>query len=130
MSGHDSSRPARREQPSPALVVSKAVLRAAERLNLSHKAVARMLGVSPATVSRMAAGTYVLNPADKPFELALLFLRLFRSLDAIVAGDDASARAWLRHPHAVLGDAPGTLILSLPGLVNVVGYVDARRALA
>ena len=34
---------------------------------------------------------------DKSFELALLFIRLFRSLDAIVGGDEAVARAWLRN---------------------------------
>lgn len=110
-------------------VVSKAVLRAAGRLGLANKALARILGLSEASVSRMGSGAYVLTPEDKSFELAILFLRLFRSLDAIVAGDEAAARAWLTHDHAVLGGAPGVLIQSLAGLVNVVGYLDARRAL-
>ena len=110
-------------------VVSKAVLRAAGRLGLANKTLARILGLSEASISRMGTGAFVLTPEGKAFELAILFLRLFRSLDAIVAGDEAAARAWLTHENAVLGGAPGVLIQSLAGLVNVVGYLDARRAL-
>ena len=110
-------------------VVTKATLRAASTLGLSNKVLARILGLSEASVSRMGSGTFLLTARDKSFELAILFLRLFRSLDAIVAGDEVASRAWLQHEHATLGDAPGVLIQSLPGLVNVVGYLDARRAL-
>ena len=112
-----------------AAVVTKAVLRAAGRLGLTNRVLAAVLGLSEATVSRMGSGTYVLSPGDKPFELAVLFLRLFRALDAIVGGDQAAARAWLQSENTALGAAPVTLIPSLAGLVNVVGYLDARRAL-
>ena len=71
------------EAISEAGVVTRAVTRAAARLTLSNRTLARILGVSEATVSRMGAGAYLLKPGDKAFELALLFLRLFRSLDAI-----------------------------------------------
>ena len=74
-------------------------------------------------------GTYLLKPGDKAFELALLFLRLFRSLDALAGGDEQTARAWLRNDNLALGGVPAALIESLPGMVNVVGYLDARRAL-
>ena len=111
-----------------AAVVTKATLRAAGGLGLSNKVLARLLGLSEATVSRMSSGAYELTPGDKPFEIALLFLRLFRALDAIVAGDQAAARAWLRHENAILGAPPAVLIQSLSGLVNVVAYLDARRA--
>ena len=111
-------------------VITKAATRAAAALGLSNRVLARILGVSEASVSRMGSGTYQLSPAEKPFEVAVLFLRLFRSLDAIVAGDQAAARAWLAEDHVTLGGAPGALIQTLPGLVNVVGYLDARRAVA
>jgi hypothetical protein len=110
-------------------VVTKAVLRAAGRLGCSNRILARILGLSEASISRMGSGGYVLTTGDKPFELAVLFLRLFRDLDAMVAGDESAARAWLLHDNAALGGAPGTLIQSLPGLINVVAYLDARRAL-
>lgn len=112
-----------------AAVVTKAVLRAAERLALPNRALAVILGLSEATISRMGSGSYRLTPGDKPFEIAVLFLRLFRALDAIVGGDAAAARAWLRGENTVLGATPVSLIQSVSGLVNVVGYLDARRAL-
>ena len=112
-----------------AAVVTKAVLRAAERLALPNRVLAGVLGLSEATISRMGSGTYQLTPGDKPFEIAVLFLRLFRALDAIVGGDTTAARAWLRGANTVLGAAPIELIESVSGLVNVVGYLDARRAL-
>jgi hypothetical protein len=124
--------PAKTAHAEPAAVrntVTKAVKRAADRLELSNRILAGMLGLSEATVSRMGAGTYQLDAGSKPFELAVLFLRLFRSLDGIAGGDPAVARAWLRNDNTALGAKPITLIESVAGLVNVVGYLDARRAL-
>jgi len=114
------------EEPA---VVTKAVNRAAERLELSNRILAGVLGLSEATVSRMGSGAYQLDAGTKPFELAVLFLRLFRSLDSIVGGDTTVARAWLQNENTALGAKPITMIASVAGLVNVVAYLDARRAL-
>ena len=111
-------------------VVTRAALRAAGRLGVSNKALGRIIGLSEATVSRMGSGAYTLSRGDKAFELAVLFIRLFRSLDAIAGGDEAVATAWLKNEHLTLGDRPLALIQSVPGLVHVLGYLDARRALA
>lgn len=111
-------------------LVTKAALRAAERLALSNKELARILGLSESTVSRMSAGNYALAPEQKPYELALLFVRLYRSLDSIVGGDQAVAKAWLRAGNRALGDAPLARIMSIAGLVETIAYLDARRALA
>ena len=115
---------------SEGAVVTKAVLRAAGRLGVSNKTLGRIIGLSEATVSRMGSGAYTLTPGDKASDLAVLFIRFFRSLDAIVGGDEAVARAWLRNDNTALGGAPLALIQSVPGLVHVVEYLDARRALA
>ena len=128
-----TSTPARasqlRSRAADNAVVTRATLRAASRLGLSNKAVARVLGLSEATISRMGAGTYLLKPEDKAFDLAVMFVRLFRSLDAIAGGDEQTARAWLRNDNHALGGVPAALIEKVDGLVNVVGYLDARRAL-
>ncbi len=118
--------------PSPeadGAVVTRALLRAANRLDVPQKAVSRIIGVSEATMSRMHAGRVTLSPADKPFELAVLFVRLFRSLDAMVGGDEASARAWLRGENLALGGVPLAIIQTVTGLVDVVAYLDSRRSL-
>jgi hypothetical protein len=116
-------------QASEGPVVTKAVLRAAARLGLSNKALAAIVGLSEASVSRMGSGSFTLSPGEKPFELSVLFLRLFRALDAIVSGDDAVAQAWLRHENVALGASPLAMMQSIPGLVHVLAYLDARRSL-
>lgn len=123
------TRQARKRPAGEAAVVTKGVMRAAARLGLPNRALATILGLSEATVSRMGSGSYQLEAGSKPFELAVLFLRLFRSLDAIVSGDAAVARSWLRNDNTALKAAPIALIESVSGLVNVVAYLDARRAL-
>lgn len=125
------TRPAPRPSPkadTPA-VVTRAALRAADRLGVTSKALAKTIGVSEPTLSRMKKGDYMLEPGQKPYELSLLFVRLFRSLDAIADGDEAVAASWLRNDNAALGDAPLALIQSVAGLVNVIAYLDARRAI-
>lgn len=109
-------------------VLTKATLRAATQLGLTNKALATVIGVSEATVSRMYSSEYTLQPRKKPFELAVLFVRLYRSLDAIVGGDDAVAGSWLKNRNTVLDAEPLALIQTVPGLMNVVQYLDARRA--
>jgi hypothetical protein len=111
-----------------AAVVTKATLRAASQLGLTNKALATVIGVSEATVSRMRSEDYTLQLGQKPFELAVLFVRLYRSLDAIVGGDDAVAGSWLKNRNAVLDAEPIALIQTVPGLMNVIQYLDARRA--
>src|ERR1022692_3727214 len=86
-----------------AAVLTKATLRAATQLGLTNKLLATVIGVSEATVSRMRSGDYTLQRGQKPFELAVLFVRLYRSLDAIVGGDDAVAGSRLKNRDAILG---------------------------
>jgi uncharacterized protein (DUF2384 family) len=112
--------------PSDSSVAAKALVRAADRLDISNKAVARIIGVSEATISRMRKGDYVLD--GKPLELAIMFIRLYRSLDAVVGGDDSVAKAWLRNENSILRDAPLDLIQTVSGLTDVIQYLDARRA--
>ena len=125
--GKSIPRPATAPKAEP--VVAKAILRAADRLGLSNKVIGRIVGLSEATVSRMGSGAYMLRSGDKPFELSVLFVRLYRSLDAITGGDDSVARAWLRADNTALGGTPLTLVQSVQGMVNVIAYLDARRAL-
>ncbi len=111
-----------------AAVLSTAVARAAERLNISRSLLAKILGVSPATITRLYAGNYQLEPQRKEWEFGLLFIRLFRSLDSIV-GEESSARKWLNSDNRGLNGRPLDLISNAEGLVRVVHYLDASRGL-
>ena len=108
-------------------VLTKAVARAAEQLGLSKSLLARLLGLSPATITRIYTGDYLLEPSRKEWEFGLLLVRLFRSLDSIVA-DEASAREWLESQNSGLNGRPIDLITQTEGLVRVVHYLDASRA--
>ena len=110
-------------------VVAKAAARAAERLSITNKVLARVLGISEASISRMRQGDYQLDKAQKPFELAVLFVRLYRSLDAVVGGDDKVAGVWLANHNTALNATPLELIQTVSGLTNVIQYLDARRAI-
>ena len=109
-------------------VVGKAVSRAADLLGLSNAALARTIGVSEATASRLRAGAYAIEPGTKPYELALLLVRLFRGLDAVVGGDEASLRSWMAVANRALGGVPRDLVQTVTGLVAAVDHVDAARA--
>jgi transcriptional regulator with XRE-family HTH domain len=109
-------------------VLTEASLNAGGQLGLTNDDLARILGVSRSTVSRMRQGQYLLGPGSKRWEAALLLVRLYRSLGAILAGDHAVMRQWLNNPNRDLGDAPRTLIRTTSGLVHVADYLDAYRA--
>jgi hypothetical protein len=114
--------------PDPAAVVSKATIRAADHLGLSQQVLGRVLGLSAATVTRLKAGTFSLPHGGKPYELALLLIRLFRGLDAMMGGDVEALRSWMQTTNLALGGVPREVIASVSGLVETVAYVDSARA--
>jgi transcriptional regulator with XRE-family HTH domain len=114
--------------PRDGAIVSKAAIRAAERLGVSQRDLGTIIGVSESTVSRIKTGDFPLDRDPKAFELSLLFVRLYRSLDAIVGGDTQAAASWLKSFNTALDARPIDAIQSITGLVNVIGYLDSRRA--
>ncbi|QCO54905.1 DUF2384 domain-containing protein [Pseudorhodobacter turbinis] len=114
------------QRPTPGRVAAKAVYAAAQELGLTQKDLARVIGVSEPSVSRMKGGGFDLD--GKPLELALCLVRLFRALDAITGGEAAVTRGWMANNNRDLGGAPKTLIASAAGLVDVMNYLDAARA--
>lgn len=123
-----TSLPTTAATPDPSAVLTKAVARAAERLGITKALLARILGLSPPTVTRLYSGAYKLDERRKEWEFALLFVRVFRSLDSIV-GDEQAARRWLNCDNRALNGKPIDLIRRTDGLVRVVQYLDASRAL-
>lgn len=109
-------------------VLTEAVVKASEIMGLPQSVLAQTLGVSASSVSRMKAGGYLLKEKSKEWELAALLVRLFRSLDAIVAGDERSLRSWLQGYNTALREAPVNIITTVSGLTKTVDYVDAYRA--
>ncbi|MFP3942207.1 MAG: antitoxin Xre/MbcA/ParS toxin-binding domain-containing protein [Thermoanaerobaculia bacterium] len=114
-------------RPSAPAVLAKALERAAGRLRVSDRELAAVLGVSASSVSRTSRGRRTIDPESKEGELALLFLRVYRSLDGLLGGDAEGCRRWLRAYNHHLAGVPAELLQSAQGLVRVAEYLDALR---
>ncbi len=62
--------------PDESTLITKATLRATERLGIKNTVLAKILGVSEPTISRMRQGKYRLDRGQKAFELAVMLVRL------------------------------------------------------
>jgi hypothetical protein len=113
-------------EPDAGRVLTRALLAAAARLGVRNRVLAAVVGMSEASMSRLQHGR-ALDPQSKEGELALLFLRLYRSLDALVGGDDSKAQLWLHAGNDHLRGVPVERIRTVEGLVDVVQYLDAMR---
>ena len=122
------ARPSAQPRSDPASVLTKAVLKSAELLELPSFVLARILGVSEASVSRLYSGSRKIDPESKEGELALLLVRVYRSLDALVGTDAAQRKAWMMSHNRGLEGRPIELIKRAEGLAAVVAYLDAMRA--
>ena len=115
--------------PERRRVLTGATLKAADLLEIPQTSLAKLLGISAPQVSRMRQGAYLLDESRKEWELAALFLRMYRALDSITVNRFDEARAWLNSSNRGLnGEKPVALITSAAGLVRVVDYLDAARA--
>ena len=110
-------------------VLTKAVLNTAERLQLNDEELGVIIGVDPSGIAQMRRKELFLKEGAKSFELAVLLVRLYRSLYALMGGDENAMCAWIRVKNSALGDVPPVeRIRRVTGLVDVVAYLDSRRA--
>jgi len=110
-----------------AAILTNAVLKAASLLQVSQKDLALMLGLSESSMSRIVHHKKTLDPHSKPGELGLIFLRIFRSLDALLGGHEENSRRWFYAHNDHLNAVPSKLILTVEGLSAIARYLDALR---
>ena len=110
------------------VVLTKATIRVAQQLDLGQGALAKVLGISAPTVSRMFKGKWLISENDgKTWELAVMLVRVFRSLGAMVGGNEEHVKEWFHADNAHLGGVPATLASTIEGLTDVARYLDAMR---
>lgn len=68
-----------------------------------------------------------IDPASKSGELALLFIRLYRSVFALTGGEPAAMKHWINTENRYFDEVPRQLVRSAEGLVRVNHYLDAMR---
>jgi hypothetical protein len=114
--------------PDAVAVLTKAALRVAAALQIAPKDLAEILGISTATISGMRRHGRPLPADPKGLELTKMLIRIYRALDAITGGDDAVSAAWLRNENSALRGIPLERMKTIPGLAEVLAYLDQRRA--
>jgi hypothetical protein len=109
------------DAPDPQTVLTKALLNAGDTLGLSRQRLGEIVGRERTAFSRG------LDPDGKAGELALLLIRGYRSLYALVGGDPVAMRHWMHTPNRDTGGVPAEQVRTVQGLVAVVEYLDAMR---
>jgi hypothetical protein len=111
-------------------VVAKAFYRAADALGLSRQEIKDVIGLSEPTISRNLNSLQKKQPVvfdAKTAECALFFIRIYRSLLAVVGGNENKARKWLEAENRYFGGTPRQHLKTLGGLIEVANYLDAMR---
>lgn len=111
------------QNPDAAVVLSTALLNAGKDLGLSQSDLGAVIGRDRTAFSRRAG----IDPRSKSGELALLLIRCYRSLFALVGGEPEQMRHWMRTMNLHTGGVPAEQIRSVAGLSRVVEYLDAIR---
>jgi hypothetical protein len=109
-------------------ILTQALLKASGILGLSQNDLSQIIGESEATMSRTFQGARSIRERSKEGELAVLLIRAFRSLDAIVGGKEQAIRHWFHTSNRHMGEmVPAELVKSVEGLSHVCAYLDAMR---
>ncbi len=109
-------------------VVTEAALSAARILGISDAALSEILGISATTLSRGRKSKSIFGTNRKAFETAILFVRIYRSLEAFAGSDNNYMKRWLKAQNTVLHGAPLELMKTITGIVDVLNYLDGARA--
>lgn len=109
------------------IILTKALKNAADYWQITNKQLGEIIGLSEATVSRLKNGQYYLDHQSKQWQLAIVFLRIFRGLDSYMGGNAENERLWLKSENIALGGIPLELMRHIEGLANVVQYIDYMR---
>lgn len=103
-------------------LLAKALFNAADAMGVAKADVSKIVGRDRTGITRDG-----IDPQSKAGELALMFVRVYRGLYALVGGDRDNMRHWLTTDNEYFGQAPLQAMKTCEGLVRVVMYLDAIR---
>ena len=113
-------------KPVAASVLATAISKLKEDIKLKAQDIADIIGQHRNTTDRCLKNGE-LDPNSKPGELALLLIRVYRSLYAINGGDKKAIIHWLTTYNNHLNAIPLERMKTVMGLAFVVNYLDAMR---
>jgi len=103
-------------------VLGEAVLNAGAKLGLSQSEIGKIVGRDRTTIFRKG-----IKPDTTSGKLALLLIRVYRGLYALVGGKEEDIQHWMNTRIRSLRGVPSEMIMDITGLVHVVEYIDAMR---
>lgn len=114
---------AAQQQPTadPKAVLLKAVLNAGKHLGLSKTEIGKIIGKDRTSLSRG------IDPGSKSGELALLLIRVYRSLHVLVGGQPEDIKHWINTDNLHTQGVPCEQLQTVQGLTLVLEYLDAIR---
>ncbi len=109
-------------QPDPNATLTKAFLNTGKVLGLTQDDLGAIIGRERTLFHRKGV-----DPQSKAGELALLLIRVYRGLFALVGGEENNLKHWMHTKNRHTGGVPAEQVKSVAGLVYVVEYLDAIR---
>ncbi|MCW8944047.1 MAG: MbcA/ParS/Xre antitoxin family protein [Sedimenticola sp.] len=109
-------------QPEANSTLTKAFLNAGRALGLTQDDLGVIVGRDRTAFRR--AGV---DPKSKTGELALLLIRVYRSLYVLVGGKSDQLKHWMHTHNLHTGGVPAEQVKTVPGLIRVLEYLDAMR---
>ena len=105
------------------MILAKAVLAAAERLDLTQDQLALILNID----SVKTLTSLELDPTSKQGEIALILIRITTSLDALTGGDTTWMQHFMKSPNKLLSGIPIEQIQNPQGLASVLQLVEGLQ---
>jgi uncharacterized protein (DUF2384 family) len=109
------------------MVLTNAILKLANFYGFTGKDLSDIIGISEATATRLNQGKKRISPHTKEGEMALLLLRIYRSLNSLVGNNHEKAKTWLNSKNNYFQKKPIEEMKTVQGLVSVINYLDAMR---
>ena len=109
-------------KPEKSAVLGRSLLAAAEELGVSKSDIGAIIGRNRTTIDRNG-----IDPDSKSGELALMFIRIYRSLFALMGGDKDNMRHFLHTKNLGTHGVPAEQLHHIQGMVVICTYLDAMR---
>jgi len=112
---------AARYENNDAAILSKAFLNTQTALGLTKEELGRVIGKDRTSLRRD------IDPKSKSGELALMFIRIYRGLYALMGGDSEDMKHWMHTENRHTRGIPAKQVQKAQGLNYVLEYLDAMR---
>ncbi|WP_119344255.1 MbcA/ParS/Xre antitoxin family protein [Facilibium subflavum] len=110
-------------------IIAKSLENASKLYGISQADIAKVLHMSNSAFSKAKnQNSNSFSPDTITGELALYFIKIIRSLDAIYGGNEEICKKWLTNNNNDFdGKKPLELMRSVKGLVFIMNYLDYYR---